>query len=266
MKFLLPKLPIFLALAIACAISAPAQLKAPNATGISMGAVHLTVRDIDANVAFFKLLGGKPVKNGPLQLIEFPGMYVGLEKGEPTGGTVGSIVNHIGFQVQHMQDWLPKWQAAGLTIEPMTRPTQAYLHSPDDVRIEILEEPSLPTPIAGHHIHFFTQDVPGMQAWYVKTFGAIAGTRAQFQTADLPGINLTFTAAPPPSAPSWGRAVSALVFEVKDLKAFLVILQSAGIKIDEPYKKIPHSSIAQASITDPWGTTIELTEGLALAK
>jgi catechol 2,3-dioxygenase-like lactoylglutathione lyase family enzyme len=266
MKFLLPKLPIFLALALACAVSAPAQLKPPNAIGVSMGAVHLTVRDVDANIAFFKLLGGTPVKNGPLQLMEFPGMYVGLEKGEPTGGSIGSIVNHFGFQVRSMKDWLPKWQAAGIKIEPQTRPTQAYLLTPDDVRIEILEEPTLPTPIAGHHIHFFTQDVPGMQAWYVKTFGAIPGTRAQFQTADLPGINLTFTAAPPPSDPTSGRALSSIVFEVKDLKAFLATLKSAGIKIDEPYKKIPHSSIAKATITDPWGTTIELTEGLASTK
>jgi hypothetical protein len=70
---------------------------------------------------------------------------------------VGSTVNHFGFQVGNMKDWLPKWQTAGLRMEPMTRSTQVYLLTPDDVRVEILEEPSLSTPIAGHHIHCATQ-------------------------------------------------------------------------------------------------------------
>jgi catechol 2,3-dioxygenase-like lactoylglutathione lyase family enzyme len=257
------KLKLLMGLALTCGVSAPAQLLAPNATGISMGAIDLTVRDIDANVSFFKLLGGTPVANGSVNLIEFPGMFVKLQKGDSSAGSTGSIVNHFGFQVRNMQDWLPKWQAAGLKIEPITRPTQAYLRTPDDVRIEILEEPSLATPIAGHHIHFFTQDIPGMQAWYVKTFGAIAGMRGQFQTADLPGINLTFGASPTPTVPTKGRALNSIGFEVKGLRAFLAKLQAAGVMIDEPYAKVPNSSIVKASITDPWGTTIELTEGLS---
>src|ERR1700722_6844188 len=101
---------LLVGLVLACSVSAPAQLLAPNADGVSMGHIHLTVRDIDANESFFKLLGGTPVSNGPLRLIEFPGMYVMLRKGEPSGGSVGSTVNHVGFQVKSMKDWLPKWQ------------------------------------------------------------------------------------------------------------------------------------------------------------
>lgn len=260
------KLRLLLALFLACAVAAPAQLRAPNPEGVSMGAVYLTVRDVNANVNFFKLLGGTPVTNGSVQMMEFPGMYVVLEKGDPSGGSVGTIVNHFGFQVRNMKDWLPKWQAAGLTIEPITRPTQTILRTPDDVRIEILEDRSLATPIAAHHIHFFTEDIPGMKAWYVKTFGAIPGMRGQYQAADLPGINLTFAASPTPPVPTRGHALSAIGFEVKDLQAFLARLQTEGIKIDEPYTKVPGTSMAMASITDPWGTTIVLSEGLAPAQ
>jgi catechol 2,3-dioxygenase-like lactoylglutathione lyase family enzyme len=260
------KLRLLLGFVLACALSAPAQLVAPNATGVSMGSVHLIVRDIDASRSFFELLGGVPVANGSLLMMEFPGMFVILEKGEPSAGSVGSIVNHFGFHVKDMKEWLPKWQAAGLKIEPATRPTQTYLRSPDDVRIEILEEPSLATPIAAHHIHFFTQDIPGMQAWYVKTFGAVAGMRAQFQAADLPGINLTFTASPTVPVTTKGRALDSIGFEVKDLAGFLAKLQAAGYKIDRPYAKRPKSPVAMAYFTDPWGTYIELTEGLAPPK
>jgi catechol 2,3-dioxygenase-like lactoylglutathione lyase family enzyme len=257
---------LLIGLTLACSFPATAQLLAPNAAGVSMGHIHLTVRDMDAEETFFKLLGGTPVSNGPLRLIEFPGLYVMLRKGEPSGGSVGSTVNHFGFQVRSMKDWLPKWQAAGLRMEPVTRPTQVYLLTPDDVRAEILEEPSLATPIAGHHIHFATQDIPGMQAWYAKTFGAVPGKRAQFATADLPGINLTFSSINTAPGTTKGRALDHIGFEVRNLPAFIVKLEAAGEKIDRPYTKVPYSSVAIAFFTDPWGTYIELTEGLAPAK
>src|SRR3954467_1566333 len=120
---------MLLGLALVCSVPALAQLPAPNSAGVAMGHMHLTVRDVDANKHFFSLLGGTPVVNGPLQLIEFPGMYVMLRKGEPTAGSVGSTVNHFGFQVKKMQDWLPKWQAAGLKMEEITRPTQVFLRT-----------------------------------------------------------------------------------------------------------------------------------------
>jgi catechol 2,3-dioxygenase-like lactoylglutathione lyase family enzyme len=259
------KLPAFaLSLALCLALSATAQLQPPNAAGVSMGHMHLTVRDLDAGNAFFAQLGGKPVKNGPLQLIEFPNMYVMLRKGEPTAGSVGSSVNHFGFQVRDMNEWLPKWKAAGMKID-IVRPTQIYILTPDEIRIEILEDKNLKWPIAGHHIHFDvdTAAIPEMQAWYVKTFGAVAGKRGPFEAADLPGINLTFTKqAPGPYAPTKGRALDHIGFEVKNLPAFLSKLEASGIKLDRPYSKVPNSSVAIAFLTDPWGTYIELTEGL----
>jgi catechol 2,3-dioxygenase-like lactoylglutathione lyase family enzyme len=251
-------------LAVSFAISAFAQLQPPNAAGIAMGHVHLTVRDMGANLTFFKLLGGVPVTSGPLQLIQFPNFYVMLRQGEPSAGTVGSTVNHFGLEVRTMSDWLPKWQAAGLKLEPTNRPTQLYMRTPDDIRVEILEEPTLAYPVAGHHIHFATIDIPGMQAWYAKTFGAVPGKRAQFDTDDLPGINLSFSGpggANPP-APTKGRGLDHIGFEVKNLQAFISKLEAAGTKMEQPYTKIPNSSVAVAFFTDPWGTYIELTEGL----
>lgn len=257
---------VLLGLTLACAVSTHAQLAEPNSAGVSMGHVHLLVRDVDATKAFFALLGGTPAVNGPLQLISFPGMYVMLRKGEPTGGSVGSTINHFGFQVRSMQDWLPKWQAAGLKIENTRRPAQIYLLTPDDARVEILEEPSLATPIAAHHIHFAAQDIPAMQAWYVKTLGAAPGRRAQFETADLPGIDLSFSSIGTAPSATNGRSLDHIGFEVRNLPAFMAKLEAAGNQIDRPYMKIPNSSAAVAFFSDPWGTYIELTEGLAPLK
>ena len=38
--------------------------------------------------------------------------------------------------------------------------------------------------------------------------------------------------------------------------------EANGEKLDQPYSKSRHKSFASAEFTDPWGTSIELTEGL----
>src|SRR5690242_1878227 len=124
---------IVLALTLAftgVAVPARSQLARFGPAGVVMGHVHLNVRDMDAQRKFWSALGGTPTQNGQLQMMAFPGVFVILRQQDPTGGSVGSNVNHIGFNVKTMADWLPKWKAAGLTIEPQTRPTQAFLIGP----------------------------------------------------------------------------------------------------------------------------------------
>jgi catechol 2,3-dioxygenase-like lactoylglutathione lyase family enzyme len=261
------KLRALLALVFAAvsAIPGAAQLAAPNDAGVTMGHVHLYVRDVDANRRFLIVLGGKAVQNGAFHAIQFPGVYVLLDKGEPTGGTVGTVINHIGFQVRSMQESLARWQGAGLAIEPGNRPTQVYLTMPDAIRVEILEDTSLKAPLVFHHVHYYVSDVAAMQAWYAKNFGAIPGKRAQFDAADIPGANLTFQKADMAQTPTQGAALDHIGFEVKNLEAFTKKLTAAGVKFDKPYRKLPDSNAAAAFLTDPSGTTIELTEGLVPA-
>jgi catechol 2,3-dioxygenase-like lactoylglutathione lyase family enzyme len=250
-------------LASAAAPRLHAQLAAPGEGGVSMGHLHFVVRDADAHRRFWAALSGTPVQNGALQLIQFPGVFVMLRQAEPTGGTVGSTVNHVGFLVKNMQDWLPKWQEAGLKMEPIVRPTQVYLLAPDDVRVEVLEDKTIDVPLKMHHVHFYIGPPLDAQAWYVKTFGALPGKRAQFDAADLPGVNLTFTKADTPTVATKGRALDHIGFEVKNLEAFCRKLEANGLKLDRPYTRLPNSNTAIAFLTDPWGTYIELTENLA---
>jgi hypothetical protein len=41
-----------------------------------------------------------------------------------------------------------------------------------------------------------------------------------------------------------------------------VMAKANGTKLDRPYTKNEQSGVALAFITDPWGTYIELTDGL----
>ena len=91
------------------------QLAAPGASGVVMGHLHLAVKDLDAQQKFWGALGGTPVQNGALALIQLPGTFVMLRQAAPTGGTVGSTINHVGFLVKDIAPWIAKWQAAGMT-------------------------------------------------------------------------------------------------------------------------------------------------------
>ncbi len=247
---------------------AQAQLAPPGESGVAQGHIHLTVRDVDAAQKFFAMLGGMPVQNGPLQLIQFPGTFVMLRKAEPTGGTVGSTVDHFGFLVKDLQPWMAKWQAGGVKWEKGVRPDgkQGYITGPDEVKIEIIEDATIDAPIKMHHVHFFTAAPLETQAWYAKTFGAKPGKRAQFDAADLPGVNLTFSKADTSVVGTKGRSLDHIGFEVKGLEAFIKKLEASGIKMDRPYTKVQNTTTAIAFLTDPWGTYIELTENLAPAK
>ncbi len=113
-----------------------------------------------------------------------------------------------------------------------------------------------------HHVHFATPDVDAMKAWYVKAFGAVPGVRGSFQAADLPGVNLTFSPSDRPVVPTRLRALDHIGFEIENLEEFCKQLVAKGIKLDGEYRYAEALNLGVAFVTDPWGTRIELTEGL----
>ena len=233
-----------------------AQLAMAGEAGVVMGQVGIIASDLEAQRAFW-------AQNGRLQMIKFPGAFVTLRQGEPTGGTVGSAINHIGFNVQQMSEWLPKWQAAGLEIETTRRPTQVYLMGPEGVRVEILEDPNVAESLQFHHVHFYVMDPLEMQSWYQKMFGAVPGKRAIFDAGDLPGVNLTFSSSDAALPAIAGRSLDNVGFEVKDLESFSKKLEAAGVTFERPHRVMGDSKLAMATLVDPWGIKLVLTENLA---
>lgn len=245
-----------------------AQAFPPNEAGVTMGHWHLNTRDVEANKKIFVAMGGTAIKAGNFDVVRFPGVavYLHLNPGAApsTGGTVGTVVNHVGFIVQNIQESAARWKAAGVPVLPGNngRTDQAFVMTPDELRIEILEDKAQKFPIQHHHIHFFLPEsaIADIQAWYAKVFGAKPGMRGQFQAADLPGANLSFTRSDTATITTKGRVLDHIGFDVKNLEAFCKQLEAAGIKLDRPYTKNPQTGSALAFIYDPWGTYIELNE------
>jgi catechol 2,3-dioxygenase-like lactoylglutathione lyase family enzyme len=208
---------------------AHAQLSAPSEAGVTMGHWHLNVRDM----------------------------------APPTGPTVGTVINHVAFQVPSVEQAAARWKTAGLPVEAGNpNVAQVYVMSPDGVRVEVLEDKTMTVPIRHHHVHWNVpqETIPDIQGWYVRMFGAVAGKRGNFPAADLPGVNLTFAASTDKNIGTRGRALDHIGFEIIDLEAFCKKLDAAGVTWDRPYVRT--GDLATASLTDPWGTHIELTDGL----
>jgi catechol 2,3-dioxygenase-like lactoylglutathione lyase family enzyme len=241
-----------------------AQVAPPNAAGISACHLHSMAKDAEAEKNFWLALGGTSAATGRMSVVKFPGILVLINQAEAVGGSAGSVVDHAGFQVKDAKAALAKWKEAGITpVTPFNAANQgAFLLSPAGIRVEFMEDPSLKNEIVFHHIQWATADPAAVQAWYVKTFGATAGTRNNFLAADVPGANLTFGAATTPTVGTKGRGLDHIGFEVKDLAAFCKQLEAAGQKFDVPCNPRPGATTSITYITDPFGTYIELTQGL----
>ena len=132
----------------------------------------------------------------------------------------------------------------------------------------MLEDKSIATPLKFHHVHFnFTPDQTAeVQAWYARIFDARPGTRGRYKSGEIPGANLTYGESKEKAAPTKGRALDHIGFEVADLDSFAQKLEAQGMVFDMPPHSAPNGTTKIAFLTDPWGTYIELTQGLAPAK
>ena len=256
---------VFLLASMLTAGAAAAQPAPFNEAGVTMGHWHLVSKDVEANKKLFMAMGGKlfmPV-NGPL--IMFPGLYInlilGTEKGD--GGTEGSVVNHVGFIVDNVQLRVAQWKAGGVSVLPGLngRLDQAFVVTPDGVRMEILEDKTQAVPIRNEHVHLSLPEteIPKAVEWYAQTFGGTIGTRNNAPVVNFPGMQLRFARAETQQAPTRGRILDHFGFDVKDHPAFVKRLEARGIKLDQPPQKIANGNVI-TYITDPWGARVEIVQ------
>ena len=254
---------------------------------VIVGHYHLNVTSVAEHKKFWvDTLGGTAIKFGPdkIDVIKFPGILLFLRVQPPTGRPVArrsttsaSRCRTFPQRGQGSRQRVRVDGRSGARTRADRRPRQrpaitdrfAYLVGPDGVKVELVTAEKNAPPIAHHHVHFVNKQYVEMQQWYMKAFNATLrpGQTDFFIGADLPGVGymLNFFRWEPNenSTGTTGRAVDHIGFEVKNLQAFCKQLEAKGIKLTAPYRKAPEmNNIATAMITDPWGTSIELTEGL----
>jgi catechol 2,3-dioxygenase-like lactoylglutathione lyase family enzyme len=266
-----PMKKLLIGVAICAAWSDPvaAQLNAPNESGVAMGHVHMNVRDVEAHKKFWVELGATAVRVGTAEAVQMDGLLVVLREQTPTGPTAGSTINHFGVLVPQFAALRTHLDATGIKMDPARAGSgnlrQSSVYGPDEFRVELTEDPSMTTGLASHHLHYNVADPVKVQQWYAATLTVAPGTRARWQAGDVPGMNLTYGAIPegdPTPLQTKGRLIDHVGFEVTNLEAFSKKLEASGVKLDTPYERDDEQGISSVFLTDPWGVTIELTEGL----
>ena len=258
---------------------------------VIVGHYHLNVSSIDAHKKFWvDTLGGTAMKIGNTEVIRFPDVYLFLNAQKPTGPARGTAFDHIGFAVPDVPALTTKVVANGYELtsgrepkpgEKVALPTAgnygrfSYLLGPDGAKVELVTnmEPNAP-PITHHHVHYINKQYVEMRQWYEKALNATMRTGPNtftdfFTGADLPGVGymLNFFRWEGDQsithAPTAGRIYDHVGYEVRGLEAFSKDLETKGIKLTRPYRKDPAmNNMGTAAMVDPWGVSIELTEGL----
>jgi catechol 2,3-dioxygenase-like lactoylglutathione lyase family enzyme len=285
--------PLILILLIIAASSRPSAQMLNKDARIRVGHYHLNVSSVADHKKFWvDTLGGKASRFGNEDIVRFGDVVLILHQQKPTGGSRGTTIDHIGMAAPDVPALAEKIVAAGYkrTVGRETAAAAAqpnggvsavygrfeYLLGPDDVKVELVTamDPKAP-PIAHHHVHFINPQYVEMRDWYVKALDATPRTGANtftdyFAGADLPGIgymlNFFRLEREGTLVGSAGRVIDHVGFEVRDLKDFCRKLEAKGIKLTKPlHKEKALGGVASATVVDPWGTVIELTEGMEAA-
>jgi len=263
---------------------ASAQLLAAKEGPIVYGHHHVNATNPAEHKKFWAdTLGGTVIKVGTdgREIIRMPNVLIFMREQAAKGGTKGSVHDHIGLSVPNLRQTLDKVKANGYRnitaadalpgqkvngdiVELGTGAVSAlaYILGPDDVKVEVLEMKAQTEPVKLHHSHFFGHQQAEMRDWYIKVFGATAGvsTSPAVIRADLPGLGLNFTPSRGPVIGTRGRALDHIGFEITNLDEFARKLAAQGIVTT--IRNIPAINTKVGFVTDPWGTLIELSEGL----
>lgn len=256
---------VLTSLALAAALPAAAQLPPPNEAGVSTGHIHLTVPDREKHFEIWQRLGGKAATSGAGGRIAFPGMYILLTEGEPAAPSSATVANHIGFSVNDYGAYKAALEAVGAKIVvDNSDGGQIIADLPDGVRVELLTDAEQDEPIVFHHIHLVAADTVALRDWYAQVLVAEVGERRGLPSAIVPGgrIDVMPGRGEPPRG-SRGAAIDHIGFDVADMDAFAARMQRLGIAFDIEPRRVESIGLTIAFITDPAGTFIEITEGLA---
>jgi hypothetical protein len=264
------KLIIAISLLLCVAFPVLAQLPAPNADGASAGHHIFRAKDVEAANRFWMTLGGEPAALATIKLMKFPGVLLfisaprGANPAPSLGGNHGSTVEYVTFKVKDLNASVTKWKEAGLA--PKNENGGVTLVGPDEVQVRVTEDRSLAVPIASDGLVMNVANAAEVSAWYAKWFGAKISQNGRDTIGDIPGACILFHVTKDPIAPTRGRSLALLGFEVKDLQEFVKKYQDAGGKLDGQIATASAAKLSVVQLTDPWGTSIEVSQGLNAVK
>ncbi len=235
--------------------------------------VHLIAPDTMAAAQWYNdLFGGKLGKSGPFDAVFYGNDILKVREGEPTSGSGGTSVDHIGFSVEDVEAALEQCEAAGGKVVGAARHVEAagftfgFCEDPWGTRIEVIDDLDHGGAPGLHHVHVFSGDAVATAAWYATQFG---GEVVPFKgLAPLHSILydnggdetwLIVNQAPGERTGTDGTVVDHIGWHTTEYDPWLERLRAGGVKfVVEPRELEDGHRIA--FIEGPDGTKIEVVE------
>ena len=247
-----------------------AQLFPSADSGMTMGHVLLNVSDVAAHREFWtKQFDAKARDCRQARGRHGAGRRDSFRLQPRTGPSEGTTINHMGLKLNKLSDFTARFDKAGLKYDPprvgREKTLQTYVTGPDTFRMELVEDSRIPAPVVSHHLHYWLEQPLDVKKFYVQKLLLKPTMRGPYESGDLPGMNLTLAplgSQKVPGVPMKGRLMDSIGFDVTNLKAYVDKIAANGVTFDVPYGRDPELGLMSATLSDPWGATIRLTEGL----
>lgn len=230
--------------------------------------VHLTAPSAEDAVNWYvKHFGGEAARfmrsndtSLPIDRVMYGNLAVIFFEREPTGGSVGTGVDHFGFSMPNVAEVVAGVVADGGTqlgdLIEFGGMQIGFVEDPWGTKIELIDDANLR---GMHHLHLSSPDPAATLQWYAENFG---GSSETFGGA-LPGLNygdiwLLVAQARGPIVPTEGRSFDHLGWNFEDLDAGAEKLKANGVKFSmEPRD---YRGIRISFAEGPDGVRIEIVQ------
>ncbi len=179
---------------------------------------------------------------------------------EPTGGSVGTGVDHIGFSIANVEEATAAIVADGGTqlggLIEFSGMKVAFIEDPWGTKIELIDDPETR---GLHHVHLSSPEPQETLDWYQQNFG---GEIVQWKGV-LPAINysdvwLLVSRANGDVAPTEGTSLDHLGWAAESLDQLGEVFASNGVEFTMQPR--PFRGIRISFIEGPDGVRIEVVE------
>lgn len=225
--------------------------------------IHIAAPDQEKAVEWYRTnFGGEKTAEAPERLV-FGDTRLIVQKREPTPSS-GSVLHHIGFSVNDLDETMKSLQERGVKIIQPARELprlykSAFVEDPWGTRIEVVQDSQ---KRGLHHIHLQAPDPPAALAWFADKFGQPVGKlKAQLDGINYRGVWLL--AQRGDSTPSQGHSIDHIGFRPLNVDSAVVALKAKNVTVvTEPRPLTLPSGVSMrlAFIEGPDGVRIELVQ------
>ncbi|NKB35056.1 MAG: hypothetical protein GKR91_18320 [Pseudomonadales bacterium] len=179
---------------------------------------------------------------------------------EPTGGSVGTGVDHIGFSMNNVEEVTASALADGATqlgdLVEFSGMKIAFIEDPWGTKIELIDDPETR---GLHHIHLSSPDPRSTLDWYQEIFGGeIVQWKGALAAINYSDVWLMAAQASGEIIPTQGRAMDHLGWAAENLDEFGAVLDAnAEVFTMEPRE---FRGIRISFVEGPDGVRIEVVE------